>query len=190
MPIPLPIDELREPLQGAWQGHRNFVLKAPTGSGKSTRVPRFLLEWEGFPAGKSIIILQPRRMAARLLARRVASELGEKTGQTAGYRIRFEASEGPRTRLLYVTEGLLLRRLASGDKLNDVGAILFDEFHERHLEGDISLGLAVARPGGGWGGGGGVFFAPPGTRGLGDNLPPANALGREGREVSGGGNPH
>ena len=182
MPLSLPIDALRPALEQAWGRKRNFILRAPTGSGKSTRVPRFLMEWSGFPAGKSLLVLQPRRMAARLLARRVAGELGEPLGETAGYRIRFEAVAGPRTRLLYVTEGLLLRRLASGDALEDVGAILFDEFHERHLEGDISLGLAVERQAAGWPGRIGVFSATLETRGLGDYLPEAEILESEGRQ--------
>jgi ATP-dependent helicase HrpB len=178
----LPIDEIRPKLEQVWQEHDNFVLRAPTGSGKSTRVPRYLMEWEGFPADKQIIILQPRRMAARLLARRVASELGETAGRTAGYRIRFESAAGPETRLLYVTEGLLLRRLASGDDLSDVGAILFDEFHERHLEGDISLGLAVERQKAGWPGRIGVFSATLETGNLGAYLPDAAILESEGRQ--------
>ena len=182
MLTPLPIDALRTRLETAWRARRNFVLKAPTGSGKSTRVPRFLMEWEGFPAGKTIIILQPRRMAARLLARRVAAELGQQTGETAGYRIRFESAEGPQTRLLYVTEGLLLRRLASGERLDEVGAILFDEFHERHLEGDVALGLAVARQQDGWAGRIGVFSATLETGELGDYLPDAEILESEGRQ--------
>ncbi|MGC9451592.1 MAG: DEAD/DEAH box helicase, partial [Oceanipulchritudo sp.] len=142
MGVPLPIDDIRPDLEQAWRRHPNFILQAPTGSGKSTRVPRFLMQWDGFPPGSTVLILQPRRMAARLLARRVASELGEAPGRTAGYRIRFEAAAGKETRLLYVTEGLLLRRLALGEDLEGVGAILFDEFHERHLEGDVALGLA------------------------------------------------
>jgi ATP-dependent helicase HrpB len=178
----LPIDEIREKLERAWESNRNFVLRAPTGSGKSTRVPRYLLEWHGFTGDKDIYILQPRRMAARLLARRVATELGERTGQTAGYRIRFESACGKETRLIYVTEGLLLRRLASGDQLEDVGAILFDEFHERHLEGDIALGLAVERQLEGWDGRIGVLSATLETGGLAEYLPDSVVLESEGRQ--------
>ncbi len=182
MSIPLPIDRIREDLEQAWERRRNFILKAPTGSGKSTRVPRFLLEWKGFPPGQTVIILQPRRMAARMLARRVASELGEATGETAGYRIRFDSQRSERTRLLYVTEGLLLRQLASGDRLEEVGAILFDEFHERHLEGDLSLGLAVELQQAGWGGRIGILSATLETGGLGDYLPQAEIMESEGRQ--------
>lgn len=182
MRIPLPIDALLPGLHRAWSRQPNFILRAPTGSGKSTRVPRFLLEWDGFPAGKTILVLQPRRMAARLLAARVASELDEPVGQTAGYRIRFESRHSAATRLLYVTEGLLLRMLTSGETLDGVGAILFDEFHERHLEGDISLGLAVARQQAGWGGRIGIFSATLETAGLMTYLPGAEVLESEGRQ--------
>ena len=182
MPVPLPIDEIRPELEAAWARRRNFILRSPTGSGKSTRVPRFLLEWDRFPAGKSVIILQPRRMAARLLARRVASELGEPLGETAGYRIRFESAVSGRTRLHYVTEGLLLRRLVGGEDLEDVGAILFDEFHERHLEGDLALALAVERQRSGWGGRIGVLSATLEVAGLVEYLPEAEVLESEGRQ--------
>ena len=182
MRIPLPIDALQPDLHKAWSRSPNFILRAPTGSGKSTRVPRFLMEWEGFPADKTIIVLQPRRMAARLLARRVASELGEPLGQTAGYQIRFEAKRSAATRLLYVTEGLLLRMLTGGDALNGVGAILFDEFHERHLEGDVGLGLALARQRSGWAGRIGIFSATLEVAGLKSYLPGAEVLESEGRQ--------
>ena len=182
MPISLPIDTIRGELEQAWDRHRNFILRAPTGSGKSTRVPRFLMEWDGLEPGKTVMILQPRRMAARLLARRVASELEESLGQTVGYRIRFESQCSSRTRLLYVTEGMLLRRLASGDGLEEVGAILFDEFHERHLEGDISLGLAIERQAEGWSGRIGVLSATLETSGLAGYLPDATVLESEGRQ--------
>lgn len=182
MSTDLPIDKIRPRLEEAWERVPNFILRAPTGSGKSTRVPRYLWEWGGFDSGKTVIVLQPRRMAARMLARRVASELGESLGQTAGYRIRFDAKSGPKTRLLYVTEGLLLRRLISGDDLGDVGAILFDEFHERHLEGDIALGLAVERQQSGWNGRIGVLSATLETTGLSEYLPDCEILESEGRQ--------
>ncbi|NDV62164.1 ATP-dependent helicase HrpB [Puniceicoccales bacterium CK1056] len=182
MPIALPIDDLLPDLHAAWSKSPNFILRAPTGSGKSTRVPRFLMEWKDFPEDKTIIILQPRRMAARLLARRVASELDQPVGQVAGYQIRFESRRSPSTRLLYVTEGLLLRMLAGGDDLKGVGAILFDEFHERHLEGDVGLGLALARQKAGWGGRIGIFSATLEVAGLKSYLPEAEVLESEGRQ--------
>jgi ATP-dependent helicase HrpB len=182
MPIPLPIDSLKPDLHAAWSSARNFILRAPTGSGKSTRVPRFLLEWEGFPSGKQVLILQPRRMAARLLARRVASELEEPLGRTVGYQIRFESVRSAETRLLFVTEGLLLRMLSGRGALRDVGAILFDEFHERHLEGDVGLGLALEAQRGGWEGRLGIFSATLETGGLGAYLPDAAVLESEGRQ--------
>lgn len=182
MPAALPIDEMVPELHAAWSRSRNFILRAPTGSGKSTRVPRFLMEWKGFPPDKSILVLQPRRMAARLLARRVASELGQPLGELAGYQIRFEARKGEGTRLLYVTEGLLLRMLGSGKALDGVGAILFDEFHERHLEGDVGLGLALLRQREGWNGRIGIFSATLEVAGLQAYLPEAAVLESGGRQ--------
>ncbi len=182
MPAPLPIDAVRPQLEQAWARHRNFILRAPTGSGKSTRVPRMLLEWSGFPAGQRILILQPRRMAARLLARRVAAELGEPPGQTAGYQVRFEAVRSPATRLLFVTEGILFRQLAAGEGLDGVGAVLFDEFHERHLEGDVGLGLALQRQAAGWPGRIGVLSATLEVGVLVDYLPDAAVVEGGGRQ--------
>jgi ATP-dependent helicase HrpB len=146
----LPIDALRGEFERTLSEHRRFLLQAPTGSGKSTRIPRFLLEWEGFPGDKAVWVLQPRRMAARLLARRLSRELGEALGKRVGYRVRFDACAGPETRLLFVTEGLLLRRLLAGNGLKGVGAVILDEFHERHLEGDLVLGLVQKAQEGGW----------------------------------------
>jgi ATP-dependent helicase HrpB len=182
MAFSLPIDALRPDLEAAWAARRNFILRAPTGSGKSTRVPRFLLEWDRFPADRTVLVLQPRRMAARMLARRVAHELGEPLGGRVGYRVRFEAVASERTRLLFVTEGLLLRMLTAGDGLRGVGAILFDEFHERHLEGDVGLGLAVERQAEGWDGRIGVFSATLETEELKAYLPEAEVLESAGRE--------
>jgi ATP-dependent helicase HrpB len=115
------------------------VLEAPPGAGKTTRVPPALLD----AVQGEILVLEPRRLAARLAARRVAEELGEKVGGTVGYRVRFEDVTQRGTRIVFVTEGVLLRRLASDPALDGVGAVLLDEFHERHLHGD--LGLALAR---------------------------------------------
>ncbi len=181
MLIPLPIDAFRDELETAWSTRRNFILRAPTGSGKSTRIPRFLLEGGFIPHGQHLLILQPRRMAARLLARRVAHELGEVPGGTVGYQVRFDSVRSEKTRLLFVTEGLLLRKMASPGGLEGVGGILFDEFHERHLEGDLGLGLAVRRQAADWEGRIGVFSATLETGGLRGYLPEAALLETEGR---------
>ena len=115
----------------------NLVVEAPPGSGKTTRVPPALL---GLGVGE-VWVLEPRRLAARLAARRVADELGEKVGETVGYQVRFEEASGPRTRLRFMTEGVLTRRLLSNPQLDGVGVVVLDEFHERHLEGDLALAL-------------------------------------------------
>jgi ATP-dependent helicase HrpB len=114
------------------------VLEAPPGAGKTTRVPRALLD-AGTPG--EILVLEPRRIAARLAARRVADELGEAVGQTVGYSIRFEDVSSPGTRIRFVTEGVLTRILLADRSLDRVGAVVLDEFHERHLQGDVALAL-------------------------------------------------
>src|SRR5580704_11130370 len=115
----------------------NLVLEAPPGAGKTTRVPPALLNI----VDGEVIVLEPRRIAARMAARRVAQELGERTGETVGYQVRFEEVGGPKTRLRFVTEGVLTRRLLSDRKLRGVSAVILDEFHERHLETDLALAL-------------------------------------------------
>ena len=117
--------------------HSNLVIVAAPGAGKTTRVPPGLL---GVVKGE-VVVLEPRRIAARLAARRVASELGEEVGETVGYQIRFEEALSPRTRLRFVTEGVLTRRLLSDRSLKGVAAVVLDEFHERHLESDLALAL-------------------------------------------------
>jgi len=117
--------------------HSNLVIEAPPGAGKTTRVPPALL---GIVTG-DVVVLEPRRIAARLAARRVAWEMGEQPGETVGYQVRFEEAVGPRTRLRFVTEGVLTRRLLSDPFLRGVGAVVLDEFHERHLESDLALAL-------------------------------------------------
>jgi ATP-dependent helicase HrpB len=118
----------------------SIVLEAPPGAGKTTRVPRALLD-AGFPG--EIVILEPRRLAARLAARRVASELGEEVGGRVGYRVRFEDVGGPATRIRFVTEGTLTRWLLHAPDLAGVGTVLLDEFHERHLQTDLALALLL-----------------------------------------------
>jgi ATP-dependent helicase HrpB len=133
----LPIDILLPEIVSSLKRNANLVIEAPPGAGKTTRVPPALL---GVVSGE-VIVLEPRRIAARMAARRVALELGEQVGETVGYQVRFEDSIGPRTRLRFVTEGILTRRLLSDPNLKGVDAVVLDEFHERHLESDFALAL-------------------------------------------------
>lgn len=141
-PKQLPIYEVGDRIVAVAREGRRLILRAPTGSGKSTQVPQMLLDHVVGAAGQ-IVVLQPRRMAARMLASRVASERGEAPGQTVGYQVRMEGKSSAATRILYVTEGILLRRLIGDPELRGVAAVVFDEFHERHLYGDITLARAL-----------------------------------------------
>src|SRR5271170_3430051 len=134
---PLPVDVLLPGITSSLQRNPNLVIEAPPGAGKTTRVPPALL---GILAGE-VVVLEPRRIAARLAARRVAWELGEEVRETVGYQVRFEEAIGPRTRLRFVTEGVLTRRLLSDPALKGVDAVVLDEFHERHLDSDLALAL-------------------------------------------------
>src|ERR1039458_9885209 len=134
---PLPVDAILPAFLHSQKPHPSLVIVTPPGAGKTTRVPPALL---GLGRG-DVVVLEPRRIAARLAARRVASELGETVGETVGYQIRFEESIGPQTRLRFVTEGILTRRLLSDTHLQGVAAVVLDEFHERHLESDLALAL-------------------------------------------------
>ncbi|MDB4965857.1 MAG: ATP-dependent helicase HrpB [Myxococcales bacterium] len=138
MLTPLPIDPLLPEIVSSLGRTSSLVLEAPPGAGKTTRVPRALLD-----AGVEgeILVLEPRRLAARMAARRVAEELGERVGERIGYRVRFDDAVSARTRVVFVTEGVLTRRLLSDPELKGVGAVLLDEFHERHLQGDVALAL-------------------------------------------------
>lgn len=140
--ISLPIDAVLPALRQALNSRHEAVLEAPPGAGKTTRVPLALLE-ETWLAGQSILMLEPRRLAARAAAERLASELGEKVGQTVGYRIRLESRVGPDTRIEVVTEGILTRRLQQDPALEGVGLLIFDEFHERSLDADLALALSL-----------------------------------------------
>jgi len=164
-PLSLPIYELEKPLitalcgepeGGEAAGKRDGVrvlVQAPTGSGKSTQIPKILLK-HGFAdaagngenadsRGGQIVVLQPRRLATRMLAKRVAAELGSPLGETVGYQIRLESRMSLETRIRFVTEGVLLRQMLDDPELRGVSAIIFDEFHERHLYGDITLARAL-----------------------------------------------
>ncbi len=135
---PLPIDPLLPEVLRCLEASPRLVLEAPPGAGKTTRVPPALLDATG--AGE-ILVLEPRRLSARLSARRVAAERGERLGELVGYSVRFEDVSSPRTRLRYVTEGVLLRRLVDDPELGGVAAVVLDEFHERHLATDLALAL-------------------------------------------------
>ena len=139
----LPIFELEPQIVESLRSHSRLILQAPTGSGKSTQVPQILLD-HGLLADGQVVILQPRRLAARLLASRVATERSSRLGEEVGYQIRFENVTSSRTRIRFVTEGILLRQLIQDPQLRGVSAILFDEFHERHLYGDITLARALS----------------------------------------------
>jgi ATP-dependent helicase HrpB len=138
----LPIHELDDAIVAGLRGTGRIVVQAPTGSGKSTQIPQLLLR-HGFLEHGEVVVLQPRRLAARMLARRVAEEVGTELGDLVGYQIRLDSRVSARTRIRFVTEGILLRQMAFDPQLRGISAVLFDEFHERHLYGDISLARAL-----------------------------------------------
>ncbi len=137
-----PITPLLPEIRRSLSAHPRLVLEAPPGAGKTTQVPLALLD-ESWAAGKRILMLEPRRVAARAAAGFMAAQLGEPVGQTVGYRIRFENKVSARTRAEVVTEGILTRMIQDDPLLEGVAAILFDEFHERHLSADLGLALAL-----------------------------------------------
>ena len=137
-----PITPLLPEIQRSLAAHPRLVLEAPPGAGKTTQVPLALLD-EAWLAGRKIVVLEPRRVAARAAAGFMAKQLGEAVGETVGYRIRFENKVSARTRIEVVTEGILTRMVQDDPLLEGIGAILFDEFHERHLAGDLGLALAL-----------------------------------------------
>lgn len=142
MPDRLPIYEIESALIAGVRDTRRLIISAPTGSGKSTQVPQMLLD-HGLLGEGQVVILQPRRLATRLLAARVAWERKVELGREVGYQIRFENVTSPQTRIRYVTEGVLLRQMVQDSKLEGISALIFDEFHERHLYGDITLARAL-----------------------------------------------
>ena len=139
---PLPIDAVLDELARTLAARNTAVLVAPPGAGKTTRVPLALLD-EPWTKGRKIIVLEPRRIAARASAERMAKTLGERAGETVGYRVRFGSKVSRATRIEVVTEGIFSRQILDDPELNGVAAVLFDEFHERSLDAD--LGLALAR---------------------------------------------
>ncbi|SDR13217.1 ATP-dependent helicase HrpB [Pseudoxanthomonas sp. CF125] len=137
-----PIQALLPQIRTSLAAHPRLVLEAPPGAGKTTQVPLALLD-EAWLAGRKIVMLEPRRVAARAAAGFMAGQLGEAVGETVGYRIRFENKVSARTRVEVVTEGIFTRMLQDDPMLEGIGALLFDEFHERHLAGDLGLALAL-----------------------------------------------
>jgi ATP-dependent helicase HrpB len=138
----LPIYEIEQPLLESLATQKRLVLTAPTGSGKSTQVPQMLLDG-GLLRDGQVTVLQPRRLPTRMLAAWVAQARGVRLGREVGYQMRLDNLTSPVTRICYVTEGVLLRRMLADPDLKGVNAILFDEFHERHLYGDITLARAM-----------------------------------------------
>ncbi len=142
MTSPLPIYEIIPEVKKKISSHNSLVLQAPPGAGKTTVVPLELLN-EPFLKNRKIIMLEPRRLAARAAANRMASILGEKVGETIGYRVRMETKVGPNTKIEVVTEGILTRQLQSDPELKNIGLVIFDEFHERSIEADLGLALCL-----------------------------------------------
>jgi ATP-dependent helicase HrpB len=139
---PLPIDDALPALRAALAAHANAVLVAPPGAGKTTRAPLALLD-EPWAKGKRLILLEPRRLAARAAAARMAATLSEKVGETIGLRVRLQSLISRRTRIEVVTEGVFTRMILDDPSLEGVAAVLFDEFHERSLDADLGLALAL-----------------------------------------------
>jgi ATP-dependent helicase HrpB len=136
----LPIDDVLPQLLAGLRSQTSLVLQAPTGAGKTTRVPPAI--WDAnLSGGKQVVVLQPRRLAARATATRIARERGVRLGDEVGYQVRFEKQATRATRILIVTEGILLRRLQDDPFLEDVGVVVFDEFHERNLNSELALGM-------------------------------------------------
>jgi ATP-dependent helicase HrpB len=136
----LPIDEILPDVVERLRSAPSLVIEAPPGAGKTTRVPPSILD-AGLAGAGQVLVLEPRRIAARMAARRVAEERGEALGETVGYQVRFEDVSSARTRLRFLTEGVLTRRLLTDPNLAGTGCVVLDEFHERHLQADVALAL-------------------------------------------------
>ena len=139
-PSPLPIDAVLPEVIAALSQHGRVVIQAPTGAGKTTRVPPAILE-AGLAGSKRIVMLEPRRLAARAAARRMAHERVGRLGDEIGYQVRFDTKFGSQTRILVVTEGVLVRMLQDDPFLETVAVVIFDEFHERSLDNDLALAM-------------------------------------------------
>jgi ATP-dependent helicase HrpB len=139
-PQPLPIDDVLPDLVDSLRRSNCVVLRAPPGAGKTTRVPPSIVD-SGLASDKQVVVLQPRRLAARAAAWRVAEERGSAVGDEVGYQVRFEKRAGPRTRILYVTDGIFLRLLQEDPFLERLASVVFDEFHERNLNSDLALAM-------------------------------------------------
>ena len=138
----LPVEDCLDFLKQSLSDRDEAVLEAPPGAGKTTLVPLALVD-EPWLAGKKILMLEPRRIAAKSAAFRMASMIDESPGQTVGYRMRLESKVGRHTRIEIITEGILTRMLQQDPSLDDVGLVIFDEFHERHLDSDLALALCL-----------------------------------------------
>ena len=138
----LPIYDIENDIVASLKATKRLILQAPTGSGKSTQVPQMLLK-HGLLGSGQCVVLQPRRLAARMLASRVAQELNVQLGREVGYQVRFENCVSAATKIKFETEGILLRQLIADPTLKGISAVVFDEFHERHLYGDITLARAL-----------------------------------------------
>lgn len=136
----LPIDAVLPDVVERLRRAQSLVIEAPPGAGKTTRVPTSILD-AGLSGAGQVLVLEPRRIAARMAARRVSEERGESLGETVGYQVRFEDVSSARTRLRFLTEGVLARRLLADPRLAGVGCVVLDEFHERHLQADVALAL-------------------------------------------------
>src|SRR5208337_594816 len=139
---PLPIDAVLAELRDALAVRASAVLVAPPGAGKTTRVPLALMD-ESWLEGRKILVLEPRRIAARAAAERMARTLSEAVGERIGLRARMVSKSGPKTRIEVVTEGVFTRMILDDPELSGIGAVLFDEFHERSLDADLGLALAL-----------------------------------------------
>jgi ATP-dependent helicase HrpB len=142
VPERLPIYEIENEIVSTLKTSRRLILQAPTGSGKSTQVPQMLFN-HGLLRNGKVVTLQPRRLAARLLASRVAHEMGVELGREVGYQVRFDNTTSDATRIKFETEGILLRQLVDDPAFTGIDALIFDEFHERHIYGDITLARAL-----------------------------------------------